>query len=162
MDKVKYLLIDFDGTIRETISDPTEKNPNDRRPPFKIEEIKIISGVADKLKEWKKKGWFIVGVSNQSGVEKGEVTEEEVEQIAASTMDQLGIYFPFYFAPYKRKGTTEQLNLRKPNTGMAKEAFNDWGDPDLENSFMVGDYKSDEEFANNLGIKYIDIRDFIK
>jgi len=159
--KVKYLLIDFDGTLRETIPDPTDKNLNDRRPPFKVEEVKLIEGVAEKLKKWKEKGWFLVGVSNQSGVEKGLVTEEEVERVAAATMDQLVVYFPFYFAPYKRKGTPEQLSLRKPDIDMAKLAFKDWGEPDLNNSFMVGDYTTDEKFADNLGITYIDIKDFL-
>ena len=51
MEKIKYLLFDVDNTIRETIADPTEKNPNDRRPPFKVSEVKIIPGVSEKLKE---------------------------------------------------------------------------------------------------------------
>lgn len=158
---IKYLWLDFDGTCRETIADPTPYNIKDRRPPFKKEEVKLIPGMKEKLKEWDEKGWQIIGVSNQSGVEKGLVTEEEVEQIAAYTMDLLGIYFPFYFAPNKRKGTEKELRLRKPNIGMAEEAIKDWGEMDKENSFMVGDYISDEKFADNLGIKYLDIKDFL-
>jgi histidinol-phosphate phosphatase family protein len=159
---IRYLLIDFDGTIRETILDPTIKNPNDRRPPFNKEEVKLIDGVKEKLKEWDNRGWQIIGVSNQSGVEKGIVTEEEVEKVAAHTMDLLGIYFPFYFAPFKRCGTKEQLNLRKPNIGMAEQAIEDWGEMDKEQSLMVGDYITDREFADKLGIRYLDINYFLK
>jgi len=159
---IKYLWLDFDGTVRETISDPTPNNPNDRRPPFKNEEVVLIDGVKEKLKEWDSKGWQIIGVSNQSGVEKGLVTMEEVEQVAAHTMELLELYFPFYFAPHKRNGTKEQLNLRKPNTGMAMAAIDDWGDMDKENSFMVGDYITDNQFADNLNIKYLDIKDFLE
>lgn len=161
MNKIKYLLIDFDGTVRETIADPTPNNPDDRRPPIIVDEIKIIEGIPNKLKQWKEDGWFIVGVSNQSGVEKGYITEEGVEEVAAATMEMMDIYFPFYFAPYKRNGTLEQLGLRKPDIGMAKLAFEDWGEPDLMDSFMVGDYISDEVFAKNLGIKYYDVKEFI-
>ena len=161
MEKVKYLFVDFDGTVRETISDPQPGKPNDRRPPIAVEEVVIIPGVKEKLQEWIEKGWFIVGVSNQSGVEKGYITAERVEEVAAATMEKLGLYFPFHFAPHKRTGTPEQLSLRKPDIGMAKEAFEDWGEPDMEDSFMVGDYVSDKEFANNLGIKFVDIWDFI-
>lgn len=161
-EPLEYLFLDMDGTLRETIPDPTPNNPNDRRPPIRVEEIKIIPGVANKLKEWERKGWFLVGVSNQSGVEKGYITEEGVEHVAAETMRQLDIYFPFYYAPCKKEGTPEQLNLRKPNTGMAEQAFEDWGPLDLDNSYMVGDYINDEKFADNLGIKYIDINDFLK
>lgn len=157
----KYLFLDFDGTVRETISDPTPNNPNDRRPPFKKEEVILIDGVKDKLKEWDEKGWQIIGVSNQSGVEKGLVTVEEVEQVAAYTMDLLDLHFPFYFAPNKRKGTKKQLNLRKPNTGMASAAIADWGPMDILHSFMVGDYHTDKLFADNLGIRYFDIKDFL-
>jgi histidinol phosphatase-like enzyme len=87
---------------------------------------------------------------------------EEVEQIASHTMDLLDLYFPFYFAPYKRKGTEKQLKLRKPNIGMAEQAIEDWGPMDKDNSFMVGDYITDNQFADNLGIRYFDIKDFLK
>jgi histidinol-phosphate phosphatase family protein len=157
----KYLFLDFDGTVRETIADPTPNNPDDRRPPFKKEEVVLLDGVKETLKEWVEKGWRIIGVSNQSGVEKGEVTMEEVEQIASHTMDLLGIWFPFYFAPYKRKGTEKQLSLRKPNIGMAEQAVEDWGPIDKEKSFMVGDYITDNQFADNIGIRYMDIKDFL-
>jgi HAD superfamily hydrolase (TIGR01662 family) len=156
---VKYLFIDFDGTVRETIADPTLKNPKDRRPPYRVEEIKIIPCIGRKLKEWKEKGWFIVGVSNQSGVEKGLISEEMVKKIAEETMNQLGIHFPFYFAPHKYKGGL--LHLRKPNTGMAELAFREYGPPNLVESFVVGDYTSDEKFAENLGMKYVHVDDFI-
>lgn len=161
-EKNKYLFVDFDGTCREEIHDPKPDNTDAKRPPMKKEEVKIIEGMPEKLKKWKEKGWIIIGVSNQSGVEKGYVSCEEVEEIAAYTMELMDVYFPFYFAPYKMTGTKEQLNLRKPNIGMAEEVFNDWGPMDKENSFMVGDYISDKQFANNLGIEYIDINDFLK
>ena len=160
-NKIKYLFVDMDDTIREAIPDPSKNNLNDKRPPCKKEEVKIIDGVKEKLIEWDKKGWQVIGVSNQSGVEKGLITYEEVEEIASYTMELMDFYFPFYFAPHKRQGTLEQLNLRKPNIGMAEEAIKDWGDIDKDESFMVGDYISDEQFANNLGIKYIDIKDFL-
>ncbi len=32
-NKRNYLMVDFDGTVRETVADPTPKNPKDRRPP---------------------------------------------------------------------------------------------------------------------------------
>jgi len=159
--KIKYLFIDFDGTVRETIADPTPKNPDDRRPPITADEVKIISGIPERLQQWREEGWFIVGVSNQSGIEKGYITAEEVEEVAAATMDKMGIYFPFHYAPYKRKGTSRFTSLRKPDIGMAVQAIEDWGAMDRENSFMVGDYISDEVFAENLGIKYIDVEDFI-
>jgi len=162
MVKIKYLFLDFDGTVRNTIADPTPNNPNDRRPPFKKEEVVLIEGVKEKLKEWDEKGWQLIGVSNQSGVEKGIVSIEEVEQVAAHTMDLLELYFPFYFAPYKRTGTINQLFLRKPKTGMAVEVIQDWGPIDRDNSFMVGDYITDNQFADNLGIKYLDIKDFLQ
>jgi len=161
-ESIKYLLIDMDGTVRDTIPAPTPSNPNDRRPPFLEEEVKIIDGVPEKLQEWVDKGWQIIGVSNQSGVEKRVVTEEQVEIVAAHTMDLMGIYFPFYFAPNKRDKNSNKLHLRKPETGMALEAINDWGKMDAEESFMVGDYITDNQFADNLGIRYVDIKDFLK
>jgi histidinol-phosphate phosphatase family protein len=159
---IKYLLIDFDGTVRETISCPSVTNPNDRRPPFKKEEVKIINGIPSKLKFWRSRGWQIVGVSNQSGVEKGLISKEEVKEIADHTMYLMDIFFPFYFAPYKRTGSVDQLSLRKPKLGMFRQIVKDIGPIDISKSFMVGDYISDQKFAENIGIKYIDVKDFLK
>ena len=39
MEKIKYLFVDFDDTIRKTVPNPSAQNPDDRRPPYKIEEV---------------------------------------------------------------------------------------------------------------------------
>lgn len=161
MRKNKYLFIDFDNTIREEIPLDVDVFSWNSRPPFEKEEVKILKGIPEKLRYWEDRGYQIIGVSNQSGVEKGIVTEEKVEEIASYTMDLMGIYFPFYFAPHKDSGTFEQLNLRKPNIGMAEEAIKDWGEMDVENSFMVGDNDVDEEFANNLKIRFVNVDYFL-
>ncbi len=57
----KCVFLDRDGVINED-------NPNYT---FRVEEFKIISGVIDALKLLKAKGFFLVVVTNQSGIAQG-------------------------------------------------------------------------------------------
>jgi len=158
-DLIKYVFVDFDGTLRDTISDPSPDKPNDRRPPMNKSEVVLMDKTVKVLKELDEVGYQLIGVTNQSGVEKGLITESQVEIVIAHTLDMMDLYFPVYFAPYKRTDSDNRLKWRKPDVGMAITAFLDWGSPDLENSLMIGDYKTDKEFADNVGIAYYDVND---
>src|SRR5262249_18056122 len=62
-------LFDYDGTLRDTKSGgkfPTSKD-----------DIKILPGRIDKLRALKKAGHLLLGVSNQSGIARGDLTREQ-------------------------------------------------------------------------------------
>jgi histidinol-phosphate phosphatase family protein len=145
---MKYLFVDFDGTVRRTVDNTGGKKSGKgygskypRVPPNTVEEVSVFP-ITDKLKQWVKAGYRIVGVTNQSGIQFGYISMETTREICKETVRQLGVPFPVIFAPCK-DGPQEISRLRKPNTGMIDLTIDTFG-PILRNhSYMVGDYKTD-------------------
>lgn len=148
-----YLFVDFDGTLRKTV-DNTNGNKTGtgygsdykQVPPNCPEEVEVFEYVKGKLQLWYKSGWRVVGVTNQSGVNFGYMSIEECREVIKETIKQTGVFFPTFFAPLKN-GPEGITRLRKPNTGMIQYCEELFGIIDRENSYVVGDWKSDFELA---------------
>lgn len=138
--KKRAVFLDRDGTINE-----------DKGYVYKVEDLIILPKVIDALKILQKKFLLIV-VSNQSGVERGYYSKDDVERFNRHLYYQLakeGVYIDdFYYCPYL------EGDCRKPNPGMILKAAKDWN-IDLEKSYMVGDKPSDIEAGKKAGCKSI-------
>jgi HAD superfamily hydrolase (TIGR01662 family) len=157
----KYLFLDFDNTVRHTIPDPQPDEPKRRRPPHKAEEVLMIDGVKERVHEWADAGYFVVGLTNQSNIESGFNTTQDVVDAIKRTLELLDMQFPVYFASHKNKALPD-YNYRKPMTGMIDAAFRDFGSPSDE-SVMVGDdwEGADSGMAENAGVNFIGVMPFI-
>lgn len=157
----KYLFLDFDNTVRHTIPDPKPDEPKRRRPPHKAKEVLMIDGVKERVHEWADAGYFVVGLTNQSNIESGFNTTQDVVDAIKRTLDLLDMQFPVYFASHKNKSLPD-YNYRKPMTGMIDAAFRDFGSPSDE-SVMVGDdwEGADSGMAENAGVNFIGVMPFI-
>ena len=93
-DGRKYLFLDFDNTVRHTI-DPKPDEPKRRRPPHKAEEVVLIDGVKKEVHEWADAGYFVVGLTNQSNIESGFNTTQDVVDAIKRTLDLLDMQFLF-------------------------------------------------------------------
>jgi HAD superfamily hydrolase (TIGR01662 family) len=162
-DGRKYLFLDFDNTVRHTIPDPKPDEPKRRRPPHKAEEVLMIDGVKEKVHEWADAGYFVVGLTNQSNIESGYNTTQDVVDAIKRTLDLLDMQFPVYFASHKNKDLPD-YNYRKPMTGMIDGAFRDFGSPNHTYSLMVGDdwEGADSGMAENAGVHFIGVLPFIE
>jgi AAA domain-containing protein len=78
----KAVIVDYDGTLRECI------NGNDKYPVNKA-QVEIKPGRTKVLQSWKDKGYLLLGISNQSGVAKGEVADEVVNELFALPISSL-------------------------------------------------------------------------
>ena len=154
--KNKALFLDIDGTLRIT-----EHLPN--KYPTHPDEVQLIHPadvMRKKLESFRKEGYTLIGVSNQSGIAKGTVTVEQVDEIFERTRSLLGYSdkeFPILYCPHRSNPIT--CFCRKPQTGMAMEAIMKLK-LDPEECIMVGDMKTDEEMAKRLNIKYYDVAEF--
>lgn len=154
--KNKALFLDIDGTIRET-----EHLPN--KYPTHPDEVQLIhpaEKMREKLESYRKQGYYLIGVSNQSGISKEIVTVSQVDEIFERTRSLLGYSaeeFPILYCPHRAAPIT--CFCRKPQTGMAMECIMKLK-INPEESIMVGDMKTDEEIAKRLNIKYYDVKDF--
>ena len=110
------------------------------------EQLRLIPGAAEALKQLRKMGYLLVIVTNQSGVARGFVTEEQLENIHQELKKQLAaenaMIDGLYYCPYHPDGDLKDFsiesNLRKPNAGMLFQAEEDL-DIDLMQSWMIGD-----------------------
>lgn len=143
------LLVDLDGTVRETRSG--------RPHPLKPWDQRLREGVEPRLRAFKAAGYPIVGITNQGGVAFGYLTENDVEAINEELAEKHlpGLFELVLYCPFHPKGRLKPYRLdsedRKPKPGMAFKA-RDALKLDLARSVMVGDLETDREFAKNAGI----------
>lgn len=126
----------------------------------KIEDFEFISGAPEAIKKLKEAGFFVVVVSNQSGVARGYFDEDAVNKLHQHIQTELAAYGTsiddFYFCPHhpeKGHGVYKVVcNCRKGNPGMLLQAAREH-ELDLHSSFMVGDKLADIEAGKRSGCK---------
>ena len=152
INKKKIAFFDRDGVLNIS-------NINDGYIGFK-KDFKWVTGAKKALKYIQNLGYKIIIVTNQSGVARGYFSIKDVNILHKYMRDSLkkidvkisGIFFcPFHIdgvvSKYKKKS-----NLRKPNNGMFLKVKRKMK-IDIENSFMIGDQKTDMKFAKKSKIK---------
>lgn len=144
IDKSWTLFLDRDGVINE-------KRENDYVKSWI--EFKFIDGSVKAISKLSKIFGRILIVTNQQGIGKGLYTEIELEQIHEKMKNEIslsgGKIDKIYFAPFLE---SENNPCRKPGTGMAIAAKNDFPEINFQKSIIVGDSPSDMEFGKNLGM----------
>lgn len=162
----KVLFIDLDSTLIKTISG--KKFPED------ITDFRIQLPVLNKVVEKFPKLEFLFIVTNQGGIGKF-TTEEDFIIKLISIEDFCSMYLhnrieSFYYCSSKYCSSMDKANPdRKPNTGMLEKLTMENGISSKENCIMIGDASgksgdfsdSDKKCAENFGIDYIDIKDFL-
>ncbi len=145
----RALFVDLDGTVRETLSG--------RVHPVEPWDQRLRPNVADRLAEYRARGYHIIGATNQGGVAFGTLSEDDVRAINDHLRTELapGLFDLILYCPYHPYGTVAAYRrgapCRKPSPGMAYEARDRYG-LDLRSSIMVGDSEADRLFARNAGI----------
>lgn len=137
--KAKALFLDRDGTINV-----------DYDYTFEIEKLEFIEGIVDLCKVAQEKGYKLIVATNQSGVERGYYTIDQMNAFNKAMTDKLyehGVKIDeVYCCPYL------EHEDRKPMPGMFLKAKNRYN-LDMENSITVGDKERDLEAGFNAGIK---------
>jgi len=125
-----------------------------------LNHFKWIKGAIKTIKFLKQKKFKVVVVSNQSGVARGFFKIKDVKKINFYIQKKLrennAKIDAFHFCPFHKDGIIKRYkkdsSLRKPNIGMFRLVQKKW-DIDKKNSFMIGDQKTDIEFAKKAKIK---------
>ncbi len=152
IDKTWTLFLDRDGVINLHY-------PNDYVK--KWDEFYFLEGVLDALKNLSEVIRRIIVVTNQQGVGKGLMTQEDLEFIHSEMLREVRKYGGRIHAIYAATDLIENdvKQLRKPNTGMAKQAKKDFVEIDFSKSIMVGDSVSDMQFGRNAGMLTVFVGD---
>ena len=159
----KVIFCDLDGTLIDTISRETF--------PKGIWDMYIRFDVLNAIKELNPE--YILIVSNQGGIESGFVDAQNFRAKSEYVARAVGEYCNCKcYAMYCE--TNDKLDLyRKPNTGMLEKLIESYIGDDFDyiktKSLMIGDASgkegqfsdSDKKTAENFGIDYMDVNDFI-
>lgn len=144
----RALFIDRDGTIN-------------RDCPYCIEpdDLVLYEDTVRLMKQYRKNGYLIIVVTNQSGIARGYFTEEQLEKFHERMIEELKKrdveIDDIYYCPHH---PDENCNCRKPKTGMIDKAVKDH-DILLSQSIMVGDRDDiDGALARKLGIHFRQVK----
>ena len=155
----KAIFFDIDGTLRDT-EDLQYKYPSIEN---EVKPVKFISldEQKAKLKEIQKH-YKLIGISNQSGISRGTVTEEQVIVCMNKTREMLGIAekdFPISYCPHNPAPIT--CYCRKPQVGQVIN-FVETLKLNPTKCIFVGDSKTDETTAIRMGMLFIPAENFWK
>ncbi len=143
VDKTWTLFLDRDGVINEENVGSYVTN---------WEEFKFCDGVMDALKRLNDIFGTIVVVTNQRGVGKGIMSKESLKDINVRMTSAIADGGGRVDRIYACTAVDNNDHNRKPNTGMAIQAREDYPSIDFKNSVMVGNSPSDMEFGKRLGM----------
>jgi len=145
------LLLDRDGTLVEP-----------RHYPRTRAELIIYPGLADGLRRLQAAGWRLALITNQSGVARGLLSEDDLADMHAFLADELaaiGVRLDgVFYCPHHPDGSVAPFNTacgcRKPRPGMLHAAAAAL-DLDLGQSWFVGDILDDVEAGNRAGCRTV-------
>ncbi len=151
IDKSWTLFLDRDGVINKKLENDYVKH---------WVQFEFLENVLVALKTFNTFFGKIVVVTNQQGIGKGYYRTEDLELIHKNMLYELtyagGRIDKVYYSPHLESANHP---TRKPGTGMALQAKQDFPEIDFSKSIIVGDSISDMEFGRALGMKTIFISD---
>jgi D-glycero-D-manno-heptose 1,7-bisphosphate phosphatase len=132
----------------------------DRGYTFKPGDLALIPTAAAALRLLNEAGYYVLVVSNQSGVARGFFSEAAVKSFNAHLQEVLrgeGAHIDaFYYCPHHPDGAVKELAIacrcRKPQPGMLEQAARD-RPIDLDRSFLIGDKDDDLAAARAFHIR---------
>ena len=151
MPSGRGVLLDRDGTIVE--------DPGFLRGP---EEVRLLPGAAEALRDLARAGFRLAVVTNQSGVARGLLDEAALERIHGRLRDLLRargagldrIYVCPHHPEEGRPPYRVECACRKPKPGLLLRALREL-DLDPARSFSVGDAPRDLDAALAAGVRFV-------
>ena len=146
----KAVFVDRDGTLNY-----------DNGYTHKISDLKIYEDMVPLLKGYYDRGYIIIVITNQSGINRGYYSVEEMKEFndkLAEVFIKYGIKIEdFFYCPHTPE---EACNCRKPEAGLIHMAVKKYN-IDITSSIIIGDSEStDGKLASRLGIKFIKVHGY--
>jgi len=144
---MKVAFIDRDGTL---IWEPPETEQVDS-----MAKLRLLPGVFEGLAALQAQGYALVMVSNQDGLGTPAFPRAAFDEPQAELLRRLserGIEFSeIFICPHF---PADGCDCRKPGTRLVEEYLRG-GNVERERSLAIGDRASDEEFARNIGVRFV-------
>lgn len=141
------IFLDRDGVINEKAPEGDYiKSPD---------ELKLIDGAAETIREFNKRGFLVIVITNQRGIGKGVMSEKDFKNVMDELKKELAKKGAHIDAYYYCSDVDDSSQCRKPNIGMFLQAKRDFPNIDFKNSFVIGDSWRDVEAGKRIGAKTI-------
>ncbi|NNE29315.1 MAG: HAD family hydrolase [Saprospiraceae bacterium] len=141
-DRSWTLFLDRDGVINRRIPGHYVKSPD---------EFHLQNGVEQAIASFNLIFGRVVVVTNQAGIGKGLMTEEDLQEVhkkLSAKLRILGARIDYYFHCPDLPDSGSPC--RKPATGMAMQAQASFPEIDFQKSIVVGDSLGDIQFGKSL------------
>jgi D-glycero-D-manno-heptose 1,7-bisphosphate phosphatase len=142
----KAVFLDRDGVINADLLDYT----------WKISDFRILEGVFEACREFIRRGYLIIVITNQGGIAKGLYTHDDVnrlhEHMKTSFIDHGIEITEVYYCPHH--DITGKCLCRKPGSLLVEKALARFN-VDPASSFFIGDRDRDIQAAAGAGVKGI-------
>jgi D-glycero-D-manno-heptose 1,7-bisphosphate phosphatase len=138
----RALFLDRDGTL--IVDTGYLRDPND---------VVLLPGVAEGLREARALGYELIVVSNQSGIARGIISEAQLASVEArfeKLLAKEGVTLDLVL--FCKHGPDDGCPCRKPAPGLLHDAARMRG-IDLTRSIMIGDKASDVAAGNAAGCR---------
>ena len=149
MHSLDTLFLDRDGVVNVKLEARYVRNSN---------EFEFMQGALVAISKLSKLFKRILIVTNQQGIGKGIMTEDDLNFLHSFMNSEIGKLNgkidKIYFCPHL---DTENCNCRKPNPGMINKAIADFPEIDLQNSYLIGDSDSDIEAGNRMKLNTVKV-----
>lgn len=143
------IFLDRDGVINRERGDYT----------YKIKDFSFVPGIIQACKEWKKKGYKIIVITNQGGIAKGRYGHQDVETLHQHILSELNkegiVIDDVFYCPHHHE--IGKCLCRKPEPLMIEKALHRH-DLNPENCVIIGDSDRDIEAAKRASVKGIKIK----
>ncbi|NIY75910.1 HAD family hydrolase [Thalassospira sp. HF15] len=147
------VFLDRDGVINEEVHYLSD-----------VADLKLIAGTCEAIKRLNDAGVPVIVVTNQSGVARGYLTEDQLLEIhkalVAMLSDHKASVQGIYYSPYHPDGQGEyrrESTCRKPDSGMLLAASEEFA-ISLSDSVLIGDRINDIRAGHAAGTKAIMVR----
>jgi HAD superfamily hydrolase (TIGR01662 family) len=148
----KAVIFDYDGTLREC------RGGNEKFP-VSEEQIEIMPRRTEILKSYRDQGYILLGLSNQSGIHKEELSYQKAIGLFEYTNKLLDVEIDYQFCHHQAAPIT--CYCRKPMNGKFVEFMLKYK-LSAKDSIFCGDMTTDATFAKRSGIEYVDQAEFFK
>ncbi|KPL04639.1 MAG: hypothetical protein AMJ90_00140 [candidate division Zixibacteria bacterium SM23_73_2] len=132
LNSQKVVFLDRDGTIIE-----------DRNFLSRTQQVSFFTGSVDAIRILKSLGYKLIVITNQSGINRGLITLEDVNEVNRFILDELkkknAAIDDVYFCPHH---PDEGCSCRKPQMGLVEKA-KEKHKLNLSDSVVIGDKLSD-------------------
>lgn len=155
---VPVLYLDLDGTVRKGF-DELGRFVNGP------EDVEVFDGVPELLKQYKERGWRIVGISNQEGIALGHMSMRTCVHAMDETNRQCDrVFDKITWCSHHPNANDPEMAAcwcRKPRIGMIIETAMDLAKKHKEMypphlGVFVGDMDTDRECAENAGLQFVE------